>query len=281
MNIAVSTASFGRPLSDGRLDILDFPEACEGFGLEAIELNDFAIKDDWEVVRELKRRATRFGIGVCAAAAESNFYRAAAEEIDAEREHLLEYLDIAHYLGAGILRVDTCPYGKDLPDRIIPEGVTHEMAFDAAVRTWKAIMPAAAERSITCAVENHGGISRTSADQVRLVEAVGSEQFCINLDTGNYHTDPMAGTDPFEDVLEAIDTVAPYLAFCHAKVWEVTDDLREPKLDYDAIFERLARHNYHGPVSIEFMGAADPMEIMPRCVAMMKAFRDRRLPRRQ
>ena len=202
MNIAVSTASFGRPLNDGRLHILDFPEVCEGFGLEAIELNDFAIKDDWDVVRELKRRAARFGIGICAVAAESNFYKGTPEEIDAQREHLLKYLDIAHYLGAAIPRVDTCPYGRDMPGKIIPEGVAHAMAFDAAVRTWQAIMPAADERGITCAVENHGDISRTSADQVRLTEAVASDRFGIDLDTGNYHADPMAGTDPFDDVLD-------------------------------------------------------------------------------
>ncbi len=275
MNIAVSTASFGRPLNDGRLHILDFPKMCEGFGLEAIELNDFAIRDDMEVVRELKRRAATCGIGICAVAAESNFYRVSDEEIEQEQQHLIEYLDIAYYLGAPLLRVDTCPYGKGLPESIMPDGVTHETAFDAAVRTWQAIMPTAEEKGITCVVENHGGISRTSADQVRLVEAVGSERFRINLDTGNYHADPMAGVDPFEDVLDAIDRVAPYLAFCHAKVWDMTDDLIEPTLDYDAIFERFARHGYRGPVSIEFMGPADPMDIMPRCVEMMKTFREK------
>ena len=273
VNIAVSTASFGRAFQEGKLAVVDFPEVCDGFGLEAIELNDFCIKADREIVKALKRGSTRFGIAVCAVAVESNFYR--DEEIERDREHLREYFDIAYHLGAPLLRVDTCPYGKGLPESIMPEGVTHDMAFDRAVTTFRSLVSDAEAKGITMVVENHGGISRTSADQVRLVEAVGSEWFRINLDTGNYHADPMAGLDPFEDVLDAIDTVAPYLAFCHAKIWDVTDDLREPTLDYDRIFERFHAHGYRGPVSIEYMGGGDAMEIMPRCVQMLKRRRDR------
>ena len=277
MNLAVSTASFGRAFGSGKLLLLDFPEFCENVGLEAIELNDFCLKADREVVAEIKQRSARFGIGICAVAAESNFYKATQEEVDAQREHLVEYLDIAYYLGAPLLRVDTSPYGKDLPESIIPAGVTDDMAFDAAVRTFRSLMPDAQAKGITLVLENHGGISRTSADQVRITEAVGSERFRINLDTGNYHADPMAGTDPFEDVLDAIDRVAPYLAFCHAKVWDVTDGLREPTLDYERIFERLHTHGYRGPVSIEYMGPGDVIEILPLCVAMLRLCKARGL----
>ena len=273
MNLAISTASFGRVFRDGRLDLLDFPELCDRAGLEAIELNDFYLNEDWTVIRELKRRAGRHGIGICAVAAESNFYRLTDEEIEAERAHLVAYLHVAAYLGAPFLRVDTCPYNKDLPESIIPEGVTGEQAFDAAVRTFRTVVPQAERRGITMVIENHGGISRTSADQIRIVEAVDSPAIGINLDTGNYHADPMAGTDPFEDYLAATRAVAPYLSFCHAKVWDVTEDLREPTIDYDRFFALLAEIDYRGPVSIEYMGVKDALEMLPRCVGLMKRCR--------
>jgi hypothetical protein len=103
--------------------------------------------------------------------------------------------------------------------------------------------------------------------------AVDSPWFRINLDTGNYHADPMAGMEPFEDFLEATRKVAPYLAFCHAKIWDVTDDLREPTLDYDRFFTILREINYRGPISIECMGRKDVMEMLPKCVAMLKRCR--------
>jgi len=274
MNIAISTASSGRAFREKKLELLDFPALCDRAGLEAIELNDFYLKGDWTIIRELKRRAARHGLGICAVAAETNFYRAAPAEIEKERAHLVEYLNIASFIGAPLLRVVTCPYGKNLPASIIPKGVTHEMAFDAAVRTFRSVMPLAQEKGIVLVLENHGGISRTSADQLKILHAVGSEWFRINLDTGNYHADPMAGTDAFEDFLNATDRLAPFLAFCHAKIWDVTDDLREPTLDYDAFFERLRKHNYRGAISIEYMGRKDVMEMLPKCVAMMKRCRD-------
>ena len=273
MNIAVSTASFGRAFSEKKLGLLDFPEVCEKFGLEAMELNDFCLKGDWNVIREIKRRAVKYGLAICAVAIENNYYRATEGEIGKEREHILHYLEVAYFLGAPLLRVDTSPYGKGLPERIMPPGVTHEMAFQRAVRTFRELMPKAAEKGITLVIENHGGISRSSADQLRLVEAVGSEWFRINLDTGNYHADPMMGLDPFEDFLEATERVAPYLSFCHAKFWDVTDDLREPTLDYDCFFALLRKHNYRGPVSIEYMGKKDVMQMMPRCVATLQRCR--------
>jgi sugar phosphate isomerase/epimerase len=206
-------------------------------------------------------------------AIENNYYRATEAEIEKERQHIMAYLDVACFLGAPLLRVDTSPFGKGLPERIIPPGVTNEMAFDRAVTTFRQVVPEAAKKGIVLVIENHGGISRTSADQLKITQAVDSDWFRINLDTGNYHADPMNALDPFEDVLEAIPRVAPYLAFCHAKVWDVTDDLREPTLDYERIFQLFKAHGYRGPVSIEYMGKKDALDMLPRCVAMLKRWR--------
>jgi len=273
MPLAISTASFGRAFQEKKLTLLDFPQACARAGLEAIELNDFYLKGHWTIIRELKQRAAGAGLDICAVATESNFYRASPAEIERERRHIEEYVGIASYLGAPLLRVNTCPYGKQLPARIIPQGVTQQMAFAAAVQSFRALMPAAEKRGITFVLENHGGVSRTSADQIKITRAVGSKWFRINLDTGNYHADPMAGTEPFEDFLEATKKVAPYLAFCHAKIWEVTDQLREPTLDYDRFFAELRKLGYRGPISIEYMGKKDIMEMLPKCVALLKRCR--------
>jgi sugar phosphate isomerase/epimerase len=276
IELAVSTASFGRAFHARELTLMDFPDVCARAGLEAIELNDFCLMADWPTIRALKRKADRLGLKVCAVAVESNFYRASPAEIELVRRHLEEYIPIAVFLGAPLLRVNTCPYNKDLPASIIPKGVTDEMAFAAAVRTFRSLMPLAEKHGITFVLENHGGISRTSADQIKITRAVDSPRFRINLDTGNYHADPTAGTDPFEDFLEATLKVAPYLAFCHAKIWDVTDDLREPTLDYDRFFELLRKIDFRGPISIEYMGRKDVLKMLPKCVAMLKRCRTNR-----
>jgi L-ribulose-5-phosphate 3-epimerase len=273
MQLAVSTASFGGAFHANKLSLMDFPDLCARNGLEAVELNDFCLNGDWPTIRKLKQKIDQLGLDVCAVAVETNFYRASPDEIERERRHIEEYIPIAAFFGAPLLRVDTSPYNKDLPATIIPKGVTDEMAFDAAVRTFRSLMPLAEKHGITFVLENHGGISRTSADQIKITKAVDSKWFRINLDTGNYHADPMAGTGEFEDFLTATTKVAPYLAFCHAKVWDVTDDLREPTLDYDRFFKILREIGYRGPISIEYMGKKDVMEMLPKCVAMLKRCR--------
>jgi sugar phosphate isomerase/epimerase len=81
MNIAISTASFGRAFREKKLDPLDFPALCDREGLEAIELNDLYLKGDWTIIRELKRSAARHGLSVCAVAAETNFYYLCGQEV--------------------------------------------------------------------------------------------------------------------------------------------------------------------------------------------------------
>lgn len=276
LKLAISTASFDRAFREKKLTLLEFPELCARAGLEAIELNDFHLRGDWKTIRELKKRTDRLGLDVCAVAVESNFYRTTPAEIERERKHIEEYIPIAVFLGAPLLRVNTCPYNKDLPAAIIPKGVTDAMAFAAVVETFRTLMPLAEKHGLTFVLENHGGVSRTSDDQIKLVKAVDSPRFRINLDTGNYHGDPLAGTDPFEDFLQSTRKVAPYLAFCHAKVWDVTDDLREPTLDYDRFFAILREIHYRGPISIEYMGRKDVMEMLPKCVALLKRCRAKR-----
>jgi L-ribulose-5-phosphate 3-epimerase len=271
--LAISTASFGRAFHAKKLTLMDFPDVCARAGVEAIELNDFCLNADWPTICALKQKADRLGLGVCAVAVESNFYKSSAAEIDQQRRHIEQYLPIASFFGAPLLRVNTCPCGKGMPEAIIPKGVTHDMAFAAAVRTFRSLMPLAAKNRITFVLENHGGISRTSADQIKITKAVDSPWFRINLDTGNYRTDPMAGTGVFEDFLEATPKLAPYLAFCHVKIWDVTDDLREPRLDYDRFFAILREIHYRGPLSIEYMGKKDVMEMLPKCVALLKRCR--------
>ena len=70
-----------------------------------------------------------------------------------------------------------------------PAGHTDEEAFDWAVAAFKECVPVAADAGVVMALENHGGITSTSAQVIRLIEAVDSEWLRVNLDIGNYGFD--------------------------------------------------------------------------------------------
>ena len=128
---------------------------------------------------------------------------ASEDERAAEVRMVKEWLGHAVELGALELRVFA---GET------PEGHSDEDAFDWAVGALKECAPVAAEKGVAMALENHGGITTTSAQVIRLIEAVDSEWLRVNLDTGNY------GMDPEVDPYEGMRRVAPLSVTAHHKV---------------------------------------------------------------
>jgi sugar phosphate isomerase/epimerase len=83
----------------------------------------------------------------------------------------------------------------------------------------------------------------------------------INLDTGNYdEPDLYAG-------LEASLADAPHVV---AKVHDLDGRGRPEEFDYDRIFEMLKRHRYHGFVTLEYEGAADERQAVPKAVDFLR-----------
>ena len=65
---------------------------------------------------------------------------------------------------------------------------------------------------MTLALENHGGITATPDQLLKLVQAIDSPNFGVNLDTGNFH-----GDDPYADLAR----LAPYAVNVQVKT-EIT-----------------------------------------------------------
>ncbi|HIE52754.1 MAG TPA: sugar phosphate isomerase/epimerase [Armatimonadetes bacterium] len=268
MNVGISTVCFARHFAQGELDLFQLLAKCSDFGLNAIEMHQGQTPREKEVLRQVKQQAARLSLDIMAVSPESNFYKARAEEMEGEVQHLLRWLEVADFLGAPILRVNTGPYCRSIHD-FAPAHVTREEIFAWAVAAFQTVAAEAGERGITLAVENHFGLCRTSADLLRLVQAVDSEWFKVNIDTGNWYDDLAAHEVPFEDPYAAIAALAGEAVFCHAKVWEVTADLVETTLDYPRIFRLFREHGYRGPVSIEYFGE-DVLEATPRLAAMLR-----------
>ena len=79
--------------------------------------------------------------------------------------------------------------------------MTEEQAVARAIEGIKASLPYAAEKGVTLALENHGGITATPDADPQAGQGVDAPNFGVNLDTGNFH-----GDDPYADLAE----LAPY-----------------------------------------------------------------------
>jgi sugar phosphate isomerase/epimerase len=58
------------------------------------------------------------------------------------------------------------------------------------------------------------------------------------------------------DPADLIDLM-PYVFHVHAKFWDMTDDLTDPHVPYDAIVKVLVEHGYRGSLSSEYEGRRD------------------------
>jgi sugar phosphate isomerase/epimerase len=59
-----------------------------------------------------------------------------------------------------------------------------------------------------------------------------------------------------EDPADLVDLL-PYVVHVHAKFWDMTDDLTDPHVPYDAVVKALVDGGYAGSLSSEYEGARD------------------------
>jgi len=266
MRVACSSFSYHQAFQRGGFRLKDFLCSAWEIGVAGVELNDGYLLREGLPLSEIKRNAVALALDIVAVDVECNFYRDTEAEIDAEREKILDWLDHAYFLGAPLLRVNTCQ-----PHHVAAKpGLPRERVFRWAVDTFHAVLPEAERRGIVLALENHYGITSTSADVLTLVEAVGSPWFRVNIDPGNFADDPMTGAHPFEDAYEATERLAPLIVLCHAKIRGLTpDNSNDSILDYRRILSILQAAGYKGYVSVEYMGKEDPVKAMPTVVRML------------
>ena len=83
------------------------------------------------------------------------------------------------------------------------------------------------------------------------------------MDTGNF----------LEDPYPKLEKIAPRTVFVQAKTYFGGGEWYTLDLDYERIAAILRKVNYHGYISLEFEGKADPDKAVPKSVELLrKAF---------
>jgi sugar phosphate isomerase/epimerase len=149
----------------------------------------------------------------------------------------------------------------------VPKGASEDQAVAWAVEGIKQSLPYAADKGVTLALENHGGITATPAQLLRLVRAVDGPNFGVNLDTGNFH-----GEDPYAEIAE----LAPYAVNVQIKT-EIRRKGASAKEDADLarLIAILREARYSGYVVLEYEAAEDPLKAIPRHIKSLRSLIER------
>jgi sugar phosphate isomerase/epimerase len=256
MKIGCCAYSYRKYLTSGQMSLEEFVDIASDLGIEGVELTSYYFPStDAAYLHSLKRHCMLRGVSVSGAAVGSKLTLASDEERAAEVRTVKEWLGHARELGAPELRVFA---------GITPEGHTDEEAFGWAVAALKECVPVAEEAGVVMALENHGGITTTSAQVIALIEAVDSPWLQVNLDTGNY------GLDPDVDPYEGMRRVAALSVTAHHKVSMRTPD-GSKRVDVTQVVSTLRAADYRGFLNIEFEEDDDPMTGVPLVVEEIRS----------
>jgi sugar phosphate isomerase/epimerase len=179
-------------------------------------------------------------------------------------------VELAHRLGFTIVRPKLGVVSLDL----IPDPIWRE--------TVERVLPTAAEHGIRIAPEIHAPTALKSKivdDYLNLARETA--HFGLLIDTGIFqnaereglHSDSVyvfGDPDPElrervgremmkpmnEDPADLVDLM-PYVFHVHAKFWDMTDELEDPHVPYEAVVKALVEGGYQGSLSSEYEGARD------------------------
>jgi sugar phosphate isomerase/epimerase len=233
----------------------DFIERAAAWDVDAVELTSYYFPEDVTpaYVAGLKRHCHLLGLEVSTTPVRNTFTVPAGPARDKDVAHVKRWLGIASDLGSPALRIFAGDASSGMPEK---DARRH------CVESIDACADEAARQGVFLALENHGGVVATPEGLLEIVQAVRSDWFGVNLDTGNFH-----GKDPYAD----LERVAPYAVTAQVKAEiEPAGGAKQPA-DLARLTSMLKKSGYRGVVSLEYESAEAPLTAVPRLLESLRA----------
>ena len=275
MKVSVSSYSFMQYVWAGKMTQFESVAKAKELGFDAIEFVEIDGGEDYalqvENAKKIRAEADRLGIEINAYAVGACLCRGNAEAEAAEVERLKRQLDIAHILGAKVMRHDVCGW-------LEKKGVMR--SFDSMLPTIVANARQVADYGATLGIMtctgNHGHISQDSGRMGRLFNAMAHDNYGLLVDMGNFIC-----VD--ENPITAVSRVAPYAIHVHIKDMLVRDEpgefirsstrggryfggavVGEGDIPVKQCLRILKQAGYDDYVSLEYEGMEDCMSAIAR-----------------
>src|SRR5437867_4008733 len=211
--LASETYSYRELIRAGKLDMLTVPAFYKEQGIPGISYNDMFFKTvDDAFIDEVKAAVKKAGRVVTCYVIEGNLAGADESKRRAQVEADKRKMRAAARLGAPVVRFNVGSTG--------PENADDTAGVERIIRIFNEdLVPLAKELKIRISIENHGGVSKTAANVVKIIKATDPKWVGALVDFGNF---------PLENRYEEVEQVAPYAFVTHVKV-NVFDDNGEAK----------------------------------------------------
>jgi len=159
---------------------------------------------------------------------------------------------------------------------LINTGVGKPAQYETWYRAMAYAAAQGAELGLRIVTKPHGGVTAAATDLLRCVERVNHPNFGIWYDPGNviHYT----GLDPVAELEPLLPHVLAFTAKdCAAKGGEVMIQLGAGAVDFAALFRRLRRAGFQGPVMLEGGAVGESAEATTRNARANREFLTRAL----
>lgn len=238
------------------MDLFDFANLAADMRLDAIEPTSYYFPADVDTayLHRLRQHAFKLGLDISGTAVGNNFCVPIGPERDKQLEQMRLWIDRAAELCAPVIRIFA---GN------VPKGEKEEDALERTVSAIEESLGYAAQKGVCLALENHGGITATPAQLLRIVKAVKAPagNFGINFDSGNFY-----GADPYAELAE----IAPYAINAQIKVEIRRDRGKKEPADLGRMVQILRDAKYSGYVVLEYEAAEDPHKAIPDLIRQLR-----------
>ena len=281
MKIAVSAYSFQQYINQGKMTQLDCVAKAKEMGFDAIEftgLDGDTLQQQKEQAAKLRQEAQRVGIPILAYTIGACLYQETPEALQAEVDRLKDQLDVAHILGATVMRHDVCyKLGRTGNSR------SFDLMLPTIAAGARAVTEYAQTLGIRTCTENHGYIAQDSDRVERLFNAVNHDNYGLLVDIGNF-----ACVD--ENSVTAVSRLAPYAIHVHLKDMLVRSEpflnrniptrggnhllgtvVGEGDIPVKKCLQVLKQAGYEGYCAIEYEGVEDCIDGISRGLANARA----------
>ncbi|MBI4532011.1 MAG: sugar phosphate isomerase/epimerase, partial [Candidatus Latescibacteria bacterium] len=208
MKLGCMSLSYSRSFSEGRMTLETFIETAYNLGLDGIDIHtgSFASTDD-AYLRDTRMRCLKRGLAISYIGISNNFGKPESE-LPGEVATIKRWIDVAARMGVPLVRIFAA---------WIPQNESEEVVWARMISCMKEVTAYGRERGVVLGLHNHnhGCVTRTGGDVLRILREVDDPYFSHILDTGQYVGSPGSSgaegrLDPTYDFYGSIEQTAPY-----------------------------------------------------------------------
>ena len=273
LNLSICHYSFHRCWKEENWTVERLCQEVKALGVEAVDFHAGLLGEREGAAEKIKTALSKTGLALSGFSLSTNFNLDDPDVYEDMLNNTIAWMRVASEVGAPVSRI----FGGTLRDRLEIDETTKNNAFQRVTDALGRLANEAEKLGLVLALENHGGLPCSGAEQVDMIRSVGSKYLRATIDVANYLA---CG----QEAVEGTRIAADYGAYVHLKDYKKYPDSSLPwgwgikrctigKGDVDQLgcLRELKAAGYDGYLAIEYEGPDDERVGVPESVEFMRS----------